>query len=72
MGEKKREEAGLGKGAVNLGLGLDKTRSSGAAMDPWRMPTPGRNDVTTLLSLWPRWTLEALVAGGSAKLSHCL
>ena len=66
MGEKKREEAGLGKGAVSLGLRLDKTRSSGATMDPWRMPTPGRNDVTTLLSLWLRWTLEVLVSSATA------
>lgn len=63
---RKREEAGLGKGAVSLGLRLDKTRSSGATMDPWRMPTPGRNDVTTLLSLWLRWTLEVLVSSATA------
>ena len=54
MEEKKREEAGLGKEAVNLGHGLDKTRSSGAKMASWRLPTLGRNDVTALLSHWLR------------------
>lgn len=72
MEEKKREEAGLGKGAVNLGHGLDKTRSSGAKMASWRIPTLGRNDVTALLSHWLRWTPEVLTAGGSANLSYSL
>lgn len=72
MGEKKREEAGLGKGVVSLGHGLDKTRSSGAEMASWRTPTLGRNNVTTLLSHWLRWTLEVLIAGGSANLSSSL
>lgn len=52
MGGKKREEAGLGRGAVKPWYGLEKIGRSGAEMACWRTPVLGRNDAITLLMYW--------------------